>query len=75
MNLRALDELDDVFTRRFFFFDSVSGYVCNLRLRVLRVLTGREPSCVRGDVAQLPWAVCFSLAYQGQIDDHTGTAI
>lgn len=26
VNLRALDELDDVFTRRFFFFDSVSGY-------------------------------------------------
>lgn len=26
LNLRPLDELDDVFTRRFFFFDSVSGY-------------------------------------------------
>lgn len=26
LNFRALDELDDVFTRRFFFFDSVSGY-------------------------------------------------
>ncbi|CAM9955725.1 unnamed protein product, partial [Ectocarpus sp. 8 AP-2014] len=25
LNIRALDELDDVFTRRFFFFDSVSG--------------------------------------------------
>eukprot|EP00752_Nemacystus_decipiens_P003551 g3276.t1 len=25
LNLRAFDELDDVFTRRFFFFDSVSG--------------------------------------------------
>ena len=25
LNVRAMDELDDVFTRRFFFFDSVSG--------------------------------------------------
>ncbi|CAN0420493.1 unnamed protein product [Ectocarpus sp. 13 AM-2016] len=25
LNIRALDELDDIFTRRFFFFDSVSG--------------------------------------------------
>ncbi len=25
LNLSPLDELDDVFTRRFFFFDSVSG--------------------------------------------------
>lgn len=70
LNLRALDELDDVFTRRFFFFDSVSGYGKRLRC-VAGLYRDRAIVCLGGAVAQLPWTAWCASGWRikGQLAD------
>lgn len=58
MNVRALDELDDVFTRRFFFFDSVSGCV---RFSGVGGSNGDSVAGLRDGVAQPDRMISFRV--------------